>query len=502
MRTRCSSALAALVGLVLAAGCGGGATGGPATGPPPAPGPAVSYVLSDDPVSVTPLGASSPSELTVERSVFAGLFDSDPAGGGVVPVRARSWQASDDLKTFTFRLRKDVTFTDGEPVTADTFVRDWAIVCATGAPAAPLLRLIEGAERCGLDPDVTSLSGVRALAPDRLEVTLSAPFADLPAVFSNPGTFAFPPDLTDTPEERAAFEQTPVGCGSFRIESWVHGSSISLVRTTGAVKVAGVDMTILTGSVGARAAVRGFRSGRFDATPLPASQLKVTMSDPQLSRRLVIRPLEALTALLVSPQVVPNLAERQAIAHANDPVGAAAASGGGTPADGLIPVTTPGYVPGATIYGYDPAAASSELGGSSEKVRVYADDPELTVVAGQVVNALRAVGLPAAVTERAAGALRVVRLSAAYPSADAIVGPLALGGEARKLLEQSRTTRDTPKRQELQRATAVEELRSAIVIPLTFSGAPFVVQPGVDGAVFDAAGLPHFNQWGWVQSSR
>jgi ABC-type transport system substrate-binding protein len=119
-----------------------------------------------------------------------------------------------------------------------------------------------------------------------------------------------------------------------------------------------------------------------------------------------------------------------------------------------------------------------------------------------VVNALRAVGLPAALTERAAGALRVVRLSAAYPSADAIVGPLALGGEARKLLEQSRTTRDTPKRQELQRATAVEELRSAIVIPLTFSGAPFVVQPGVDGAVFDAAGLPHFNQWGWVQSSR
>ena len=502
MRTRCSSGLAALVGVVLAAGCGGGATGGPPTGPPPAAGPAISYVLSDDPVSVTPLGASSPSELTVERSVFAGLVDTDPSGAGVVPVLARSWTASDDLKTFTFRLRKDVKFTDGEPVTADTFVRDWGIVCATGAPAAPLLRLIDGAERCGLDPGMTSLPGVRALASDRLSVTLSAPFADLPAVFSNPGTFAFPPDLADTPEERAAFEQNPVGCGPFRIESWVRGSSISLVRTTGAVKVAGLDLTILRGSVGARAAVSGFRNGRFDATPLPASQLKVTMSDPQLSRRLVIRPLEALTALLVSPQVVPSLAERQAIAHANDPVGAAAASGGGTPADGLIPVTTPGYVPGATIYPYDPAAASSELGGSPQKLRVYPDDAELTVVASQVVNALRAVGLPATLTERASGALRVVRLSAAYPTADAIVGPLALGGEARKLLDESRTTRDIEKRQELQRATAVAELRSAIVIPLTFSGAPFVVQPGVDGAVFDAAGLPHFNQWGWVQSSR
>ena len=112
--------------------------------------------------------------------MFAGLVDTDPSGAGVVPVLVRSWTASDDLKTFTFRLRKDVTFTDGEPVTADTFVRDWAIVCATGAPAAPLLRLIDGAERCGLDPGMTSLPGVRALAPDRLSVTLSAPFADLP----------------------------------------------------------------------------------------------------------------------------------------------------------------------------------------------------------------------------------------------------------------------------------------------------------------------------------
>jgi ABC-type transport system substrate-binding protein len=349
---------------------------------------------------------------------------------------------------------------------------------------------------------VTSLPGVRVLAPDRLAVTLSAPFADLPAVFSNPGTFAFPPDLTDTPDARAAFEQNPVGCGSFRIESWVRGSSISLVRTTRAVKVAGVDLTILRGSVGARAAVSGFRDGQFDATPLPPSQLKVTMSDPQLSRRLVIRPLEALTALLVPPEVVPKQTERAAIAHANDPVGAAAASGGGTPADGLIPVTTPGYVPGATVYPYDPAAASSELGGSTRKLRVYAQDADLTVLASQVVAALHAVGMPAALTGRPAGAIRVVRLSAAYPSADAIVGPLALGDEARTLLEQSRTTRDVPARQELQRATAVAELKSAIVIPLTFSGAPFVVQPGVAGAVFDSAGLPHFNQWGWVQSSR
>lgn len=505
MRTRWSSALPAIAcaALLAASGCGGGASGGPSASPEPARGPALRYVLPDDPVSVTPLGASTTSELTVERSVFAGLFDTDPSSGGVVPVLAKSWTASDDLKTFTFRLRTNVTFTNGEPVTADTFAQDWAIVCATGAPAAPLLRLIAGASRCGLDDQVTALPGVRAAAPDRLIVTLSAPFADLPAVLSNPGTFAFPPDLTGTPEARAAFEQQPVGCGSFRVESWEPGIRINLVSTSRAVKLAGVDMTILQGSVGARAAVSGFRSGRYDATPLPASQLKVTMSDPLLSRRLVIRPLESLTALLVPPEIVGDLAERRAIAHANDPVGAAAASGGGTPADGLIPVGTPGYVPGAAVYAYDPAAASADLSGVHPKpLSVAAAISDLTVVATQVVAALREVGLPAKLSARQTGALRVVRLTGAYPTADAIVGPLALGGEARKLLQQSRGTRDIQVRQELQRATAVAELQSAIVIPLTFSGAPFIVQPEVAGAVFDAAGLPHFNQWGWVQSSR
>ena len=64
----------------------------------------------------------------VERNVFAGLVDVDPATLRIVPSIARSWSASADGRTFTFDLRAGVRFQHGDgAVTADTFVRDWAL---------------------------------------------------------------------------------------------------------------------------------------------------------------------------------------------------------------------------------------------------------------------------------------------------------------------------------------------------------------------------------------
>lgn len=40
------------------------------------------------------------------------------ADGSVSPLLAESWEVSSDLKTYTFRLRKDVKFQNGEPFNA------------------------------------------------------------------------------------------------------------------------------------------------------------------------------------------------------------------------------------------------------------------------------------------------------------------------------------------------------------------------------------------------
>jgi len=96
-----------------------------ASQPAPVDGGTLRFALSYDPVSVTPLFGGDESGLVVERNVFAGLVDTDPATLRIVPSIARSWSASADGRTFTFDLRAGVRFQHGDgAVTADTFVRD------------------------------------------------------------------------------------------------------------------------------------------------------------------------------------------------------------------------------------------------------------------------------------------------------------------------------------------------------------------------------------------
>ena len=79
----------------------------------PVDGGTLRYALSADPVSVTPLFGGDESGLAVERNVFAGLVDVDPATLRIVPSIARSWSASADGRMFTFDLRQGVNFQDG-----------------------------------------------------------------------------------------------------------------------------------------------------------------------------------------------------------------------------------------------------------------------------------------------------------------------------------------------------------------------------------------------------
>ena len=53
------------------------------------------------------------------------------------------------------------------------------------------------------------LSGVKAINPTTLQVTLSSPFADFPSTLGHPVTWAFPPQLADTPTKEKAFEKYP-----------------------------------------------------------------------------------------------------------------------------------------------------------------------------------------------------------------------------------------------------------------------------------------------------
>ena len=77
------------------------------------------------PRSFDPARAAAPPETDLVRAIFEGLTDTNSKTLEAIPSVAEKWTASADFKTWTFYLRKDAKWSNGERVTAADFVRSW-----------------------------------------------------------------------------------------------------------------------------------------------------------------------------------------------------------------------------------------------------------------------------------------------------------------------------------------------------------------------------------------
>ncbi len=77
------------------------------------------------PKSFDPAMVSAPPESDIVRAIYEGLTDTDPQTLQAVPGIALEWISANDDKTWTFKLRRDAEWTNGERVTARDFVRSW-----------------------------------------------------------------------------------------------------------------------------------------------------------------------------------------------------------------------------------------------------------------------------------------------------------------------------------------------------------------------------------------
>lgn len=98
------------------------------------------------PKSFDPAYAAAAPETDIVRAVYEGLTDVDPKTLQPVPAIAVKWQASEDNKTWTFILREDAKWSNGETITAEDFVRSWKRLVKLGnkVPLRDLLKNIVG----------------------------------------------------------------------------------------------------------------------------------------------------------------------------------------------------------------------------------------------------------------------------------------------------------------------------------------------------------------------
>jgi oligopeptide transport system substrate-binding protein len=110
------------------------------------------------------------------RDLYEGLVVYD-AKAEVVPGVAESWEISDDGLVYTFRLRQNAKWSNGDPVTANDFVFTFRRLQDpnTAAPYANMQFVIKGAEAANKGEGSLEDIGVRAVDDQTLEITLASP---------------------------------------------------------------------------------------------------------------------------------------------------------------------------------------------------------------------------------------------------------------------------------------------------------------------------------------
>lgn len=161
--------------------------------------------------TVDPQRVSYLDEIQIAQALFEGLTRIDPDTQQPEPAVAESWQVSGDQLTWTFRLRPEARWSNGEPVLADHFRFAWlrALDPANESQYASLLLCVRGAEAwyqrgrgaegsrgrgaegAGKDANDASTEadaglGVRVIDEHTLEVTLAAPTPFLPELLALP----------------------------------------------------------------------------------------------------------------------------------------------------------------------------------------------------------------------------------------------------------------------------------------------------------------------------
>ncbi|WP_170439547.1 peptide ABC transporter substrate-binding protein [Ruegeria arenilitoris] len=167
----------------------------PVTGEPLADDQTFVYRVLDEHSSVDPQVVEDVSGAEIVRDLFEGLMNQD-ADGNLVPGVATGYTTNETKDVYTFTLRDNAKWSNGDPVTAHDFVFAWkrAVDPALSSPYAWFMELMSienAAEIIAGDKPVDDL-GVKAIDDHTLEVKLSAPLPYFPQMTTHSTTFPAP----------------------------------------------------------------------------------------------------------------------------------------------------------------------------------------------------------------------------------------------------------------------------------------------------------------------
>lgn len=184
-----------------------------------------------EPQTLDPHLAEGLAATRILRDLFEGLTAESP-DGRIIPGAAVRWNISRDGKTYTFYLRRDALWSNGDPVTAEDFVyglRRSADPETASKYAQVLLPIQNASEVLSGDLPPSEL-GVTAMDDFTLQISMRDPTPYFLALLSQPSTF--PVHRASALEHGSTFSRPGnlVSNGAFILSEWVIRSRIELIK--------------------------------------------------------------------------------------------------------------------------------------------------------------------------------------------------------------------------------------------------------------------------------
>src|SRR5829696_6816580 len=231
------------------------------------------------PQTFDPAFAAAPPDTDAVRALFEGLTDYDPKTLSPVPAVATRWEASHDSRVWTFYLRDNARWSNGEKVTAQDFVRSWERTLNIG-PLAPHTELLSNIE--GATPSVSTPHpfGVRAVNEHVLQVTLQRPDSSFPALVAHP---VFRPVKVANAESTTRLESHElISNGAFHLLAAENGQvQLERAKTYWDDASVSLDRVTFVNTTNAEDALSGYKAGEIDAvTNAPFEPLALKLLAP------------------------------------------------------------------------------------------------------------------------------------------------------------------------------------------------------------------------------
>lgn len=258
---------------------------------------------------------------------------------------AESWDISDDGLTYTFYLRENANWSNGDPVVAEDFVYAWKYMLNpdNASAAAFLGYFIKGAEAYNSGEGSADDVGITAVDEKTLEVVLEAPTGFFLDVLTNPAFFPVNHKVAQENPDWHAEAETFVANGPFMLESWDHDVEMMFAKNpeywdADAVKLDKIHFAMVNDT---NTQYQMFESGELDTASIPAE-----LSDQLIDGdNVFIGPYGGLEFYRFNVTMEPfqNKKIRQAFAYAihRDDIAEYVVKNGVEPAYGFI---SPGFM--------------------------------------------------------------------------------------------------------------------------------------------------------------